>query len=417
VPRVSLSKSDGGHSFRRAPALSFIFFTLVLDILGIGLIIPVAPKLIAQLAGGTESHQAYMYGFLVATYALMQFVFSPILGSLSDKFGRRPVILFSLLGSGLDYFAMALAPSLPWLFVTRAINGITGANITACNAYIADVTPPEKRAAGYGMVGAAFAIGFVCGPLLGGVLGKIDIHLPFYVAGGLSLINWLYGCFVLPESLLPANRREFSLHRANPLGTFAALNRYPRVLGLAMSVFMLNFAQFGLHTTWVLYTKHRYGWDELAVGLSLAVAGITGGFVQGFLARKLVPALGEARAMWMGLGVAALGFAGYGLATQGWMIYAIMVAASIGAIATPAAQALITTAAPANEQGLVQGAVTSLESVARFVSPLIASRLFGVFIDPENKLPYVPGASFLLGSLLCVGAAWNAWRVTRTTKG
>jgi DHA1 family tetracycline resistance protein-like MFS transporter len=402
---------ETGHRGHRAPALSFIFFTLVLDILGIGLLIPVAPKLVAQLAGGSESHQTATYGYLVATYALMQFIFAPILGSLSDKYGRRPVILCSLAGTGLDYFAMALAPTLPWLFVTRAINGISGANITACNAYIADVTPPDKRAAGYGMVGAAFAIGFVLGPLLGGWLAQYDIRLPMWVAGSLALLNWLYGFFVLPESLKREHRRPFSWSRANPIGAIAGLGKYPVAIGLAITMTLVQLAQFGLHSTWTLYTIHRYGWSELMVGVSLAVAGLTGGFVQGVLARKIIPRIGEPRALIFGLCVATLAFAGYGASSQGWMILAVLVAASIGAIWGPAAQALITTAAPPDEQGAVQGAMTSLQSVAQVIAPLAATQIYAAFIDPENGLPDVPGAWFYVGAVLCAIGAGNAWRV------
>jgi MFS transporter, DHA1 family, tetracycline resistance protein len=410
------SDPDPLHRGARAPALSFIFFTLVLDIVGIGLLIPVAPKLVSQLAGGTASHQSAMYGYLVATYALMQFVFAPILGSLSDKYGRRPVILCSLAGSGIDYFAMALVPTLPWLFVTRAINGISGANITACSAYIADVTPPDKRAAGYGLMGGAFAIGFVVGPLLGGFLGKIDIHLPFYVAGGLSLLNWLYGYFVLPESLKPEHRRAYSWKRANPIGAVAALGKYPVAMGLAITLFLVNLAQFGLQSTWALYTAHRYHWDEFMVGASLAIAGLTGGFVQGVLAKKIIPRLGEARSVVFGLCVATLAFTGYGLSYQGWMIFVVLASCSIGAIWGPAANALVSTAAPPNEQGAVQGALTSLQSIAGVVAPLAATQIYGAFIDPENHLPNVPGAWFFVGALLCAAGTVNAWRVVRGMK-
>lgn len=386
----------------------------MLDILGIGLLVPVAPKLVSNLAGGDESYQTQMYGYLVATYALMQFIFAPILGSLSDKFGRRPVILTSLLGSGLDYFAMALAPTLPWLFITRAINGISGANITACNAYIADVTPPDKRAAGYGMVGAAFAIGFVLGPLLGGWLATYDLRLPFFVAGGLTILNWLYGCFVLPESLKPEHRRSFSWKRANAWGAIAALGKYPIAIGLAISMVLVQLAQFGLHSTWTLYTMHRYTWSELMVGVSLAIAGITGGFVQGVLAKRVVARVGEARTMIFGLAIASLAFAGYGASSQGWMILVVLVAASVGAVWGPAAQALITTAAPPDEQGAVQGAMTSLQSIAQFVAPLVSTQIYAAFINPDNKLPNVPGAWFFVGSLLCALATLNAWRVVRS---
>lgn len=385
----------------RRGALSFIFVTLLLDVLGFGILIPVAPRLVAELDAKGEAHGAEMYGLLVATYAAMQFVFAPILGGLSDRFGRRPVILLSLLGSAIDYVAMALSPTLWFLFVTRALNGVSGANMTACAAYIADVTPPEKRAAGYGMMGAAFGIGFVIGPVLGGVLGEHDIRLPFYVAAGLVALNFVYGVFVLPESLDPRHRRAFDWRRANPVGSLARLARFPLALGMAMAMFFLNLATFGLHATWVLYTAHRYQWSPRDVGLSLMVVGLGSAIVQGGLARKLIPMLGE-KASWLaGVGLAVLAYLGYGFATQGWMIYAIIGAASLGAIAGPAGQSLLTKTVRPDEQGELQGALTSLQCVAQVVGPLIATWLFAYFIGPQAPA-YVPGASFLFGALLCV---------------
>ncbi len=393
----------------RAPAVKFIFFTLLLDVLGFGVLIPVAPHLIEKLqAGGTES-AAGTYGLLIATYSAMQFIFAPILGSLSDRFGRRPVILISLLGSGLDYFAQALAPNLAILFITRAINGISGANIPVCNAYIADVTPPDKRAAAYGMIGAAFGLGFIIGPLMGGYLGTIDIRLPFYVAGGLTLLNWLYGYFVLPESLPQDRRRAFSLLRANPLATFVHLSRYPTVMGLGGALFLLNLAMFGLHATWVLYTAHRYQWNEFQTGMSLALVGVGAAVVQGGLARKIIPRLGEARSLLVGIAIGVASYVGYGLATEGWMIYAIIIVASLGGIAGPAGQAIITNSVLPTEQGEVQGALTSLQSVANIGGPLIGAGVFAYFISARAPA-YVPGASYLVSALLAaLGLAAAAW--------
>ncbi len=401
----------------RRPAVMFIFVTLLLDVLGFGLLIPVAPKLVQGLlnggAGGTEQQAAPFVAGLMATYAFMQFVFAPVLGALSDRFGRRRVLLISLLGSALDYFAMALAPSLAWLFVTRVINGISGASMTVCNAYIADVTPPEKRAAAFGLIGAAFGIGFVIGPLMGGVLGDIHLHLPFYVAGALTLFNWFYGLLVLPESLAPDKRsKRWELSRLNPVGALAALGRYPVVLGLAGALFLLNLAMFGLHATWVLYTGLRYGWDAKAVGLSLAVVGIGAAIVQGGLARRIIPALGERASLLIGLLIGSAAYAAYGLATHGWMIYIIIAFASIGGIAGPAGQSLITRSVRADEQGAVQGALTSLQSLAQIGGPLIAGAVFAWFTR-EGARPYLPGASFLLGALLALAGTVVAWWVTR----
>lgn len=399
----------------RKPALNFIFFTLLLDVLGFGLLIPVAPRLIEKLQGEDAAAASTTYGLLIATYAAMQFVFAPILGSLSDRFGRRPVILISLLGSAIDYFAMALAPTVAILFLTRAINGISGANITACSAYVADVTPPEKRAAGFGLIGAAFGLGFVIGPLLGGVLGRIDIHLPFYVAGVLTLINWIYGYFVLPESLPADRRRPFRLGRANPIGTFRDLRRYPLVLRLGGAMFLLNLAQFGLHATWVLYTAHRYGWDELQTGLSLTVVGLGAALVQGVLARKIIPRLGEPRSLVLGISVGVAAYVAYGLATQGWMIYASVLLASLGGIAGPAANAIITKSVLPTEQGEVQGALTSLQSIANILGPVLGSTTFAYFISDRAPI-YLPGASMFVSAIVAaVGLGVAASALSRRT--
>lgn len=373
----------------------------MLDVLGVGLIIPVAPKLIAQLdVGGETAHHAAMYGWLTATYALMLFLFAPLLGSLSDKVGRRPVILIALLGTGLDYLAMAFAPNLTILFITRALNGMSGASMAASMAYIADVTPPEKRAAGYGLVGAAFGVGFVLGPLLGGYLGSIDLRLPFFVAGGLALTSWLYGYFVLPESLAPENRRAFSWARANPVGALLSISRFPRALTLAIAMFFLQLAMFGLHSTWVLYTEHRYKWDEFGVGLSLAVVGLTSAIVQGGIARKAVPRFGERACLLFGVAIAVCAYLGYGLATEGWMIYAIIAVASIGSVAGPAGQSLISKSVEPNQQGELQGSLSSMQSVAQVIAPLAATKIFALSLTGEGWIRH-PGASFFW----CAGLA------------
>lgn len=387
-------------SSTRQPAIRFVFITLLLDVIGFGLLIPVGPRLVEQLTGKNEVDSAPVYAALAATYALMQFVFAPVLGNLSDRFGRRPVILVSLFGSGIDYIAGALAPNIAFLFLTRAINGVSGANMTACNAYIADITPPEKRAAAFGMVGAAFGIGFILGPALGGALGEIDIRLPFWAAAAMCLTNWLYGWFVLPESLPIERHRAFNWKRANPIGSFAHLTRYPVVSGLAAAQFALNLAMFGLHATWVLYTAHRYGWSSFQTGLSLTVVGIGAAFVQGGLARKIIPALGEPRSLIVGIAIGVLSYFGYALAPQGWMIYVIILFGSLGGIAQPAAQAIVTKSVPPTEQGEVQGALTSLSSIAAILGPMLAGYLFGHFGDKANATIYIPGASFLAGGLL-----------------
>lgn len=398
------------------PAIGFIFFTLLLDVLGFGVIIPVAPRLVQSLlnngAGGNEEQAAHIVGALAATYAVMQFFFSPILGALSDRFGRRPVLLIAIFGSGLDYFAMSLAPSILLLFITRAINGISGASMTVASAYIADITSPQKRAAAFGMIGAAFGLGFILGPLMGGILGEYDIRLPFYVAGGLTFLNWLYGFLVLPESLPLDRRATFSLKRANPIGAFRGMGRYPLVVGLAAALFLLNTAMFMLHSTWVLYTAHRYAWTPRDVGISLACVGLGAAFVQAGLARRIIPAIGERASLLVGLGIGTLAYIGYGAAPQGWMIYVIIAFASLGGIAGPAGQAMITRTVSPTEQGAIQGALTSLQSVANIIGPLLGTGVFAFFISDKAPL-YVPGASFFVSALLSVLGGLVAFMATR----
>ncbi|MFO0830332.1 MAG: TCR/Tet family MFS transporter [Phycisphaerales bacterium] len=418
----------------RKPAVIFIFVTLLLDVLGFGLLIPVAPRLVMMLQanhglvttspGDAEAAAAPVVAWLGTTYALMQFLFAPVLGALSDRYGRRPVLLSALFGSGIDYFAMALAPSVPWLFVTRAINGLSGASMATANAYIADVTPPQKRAAAFGMIGAAFGLGFTIGPLMGGLLGAHELHLwkhgpvwhgdiryPFYAAGIITLINWLYGFFVVPESLDRAHRSHgFDRARANPVGALHGLRRYPFVFVLAGSFFLFNAAQFALHSTWILYTAHRYGWDTFHGALSLFFVGVCAIVVQGGLTRRLIPAMGEPRALIVGLGMSVCAFVGYALATQGWMIYATIVATSLGGIAMPAAQALITHRVSPREQGRVQGALTSVQNLAAIVGPLIGGYVFafsvkeGARFHVDGLVYFTSAALALVGLLIAIFA-------------
>ncbi len=385
------------------PALGFIFVTLFLDILGIGLIVPVLPDLVKSFRGNNVADAASMVGWLTSVFALMQFVCAPILGSLSDQFGRRPVILISLLGTGLDYILLAVAPNLGWFFVGRLVNGATSANITAAGAYIADISPPEKRAANFGIIGAAFGLGFIAGPLIGSQLGAYSLRLPFEAAAGLALLNWIYGFFVLPESLAPSNRRKFSWRRANPVGSFGALRRFPVIVGLAQSFFLINLAQSSLQSIWVLYTGYRYHWSERQVGLSLAVIGLMAAIVQGGLARRIIPALGERRAIVFGLLVSVFNMTGYALASSGWMIYCILIVGSIGWIATPSLQGLISKAAPPDEQGAVQGAMMSLNSVAAVVAPIVGTMVFAYSIQ-EGTSHHFPGAVFLVNAVLMLVA-------------
>ncbi len=384
----------------RQAAMIFILITLFIDILGVGIIVPILPELIKQFVGGSVATAGRYYGVIVATYALMQFFCAPILGALSDRFGRRPVILASLFGLGIDYLIQGWAPSIGWLFLGRLIAGVFGASFTTANAYIADVSTPETRARNFGLVGVAFGLGFIVGPALGGVLGSVHLRLPFFVAAGLALVNWLYGFFVLPESLSREQRSGLVWKKANPFSTIARLRAYPMVAGLAVVFVLLSLSQRGLETVWVLYTGYRFGWGERANGLALALVGVMAVLVQGTLVRPVVKRWGERRAIVGGITVAVLGYLGYGLASEGWMMLAIIVLGSVGGVAGPSLQGLVAGSVAPSEQGKVQGALTSLMSLTAIVAPLIfTAGLFGYFTS--SAAPFqLPGAPFLLGSLL-----------------
>lgn len=399
----------------RKPALLFIFITLFLDIVGIGLIIPILPKLVENFKGGDVESAAHTFGLLAALYSLMQFIFSPILGALSDRFGRRPVILASLFGGGIDYLLLAFAPNLGWFVLGRIISGIMGASFTAGAAYIADISPPEKRAQSMGIIGAAFGLGFIAGPALGGLLGEYGLRVPFFAAAGLTLINWLYGVFVLPESLAKENRRALDWRRANPIGALLALKRYPVVFGLAGTWFVFQLAHQVFPSNWVLYTENRYGWGPRETGLSLALVGVMAAVVQGGFTRKIIPRIGEPRAVVVGLVISVIAFTCYGLATRGWMIYPIIVVGAFMGIATPALQGMISNSVRADEQGEVQGALTSLSSVAGILGPPLATSLFGYFISTKAPV-HLPGAAFFCSALLDVLALLLAIRSFRRSR-
>jgi len=391
----------------RKPALGFIFITLVLLVLGFGIIVPVLPKLVTQFEGENVAAGSAEFGSLVGIFAAMQFIASPILGSLSDRFGRRKVILIALAGTATDYVLMGWAPTLGWLFVARFISGVTAGTLAACNAYIADVTPPERRAQGFGLVGAAFGVGFVVGPLLGGFLGEFRGHptlrLPFYVAACCVAANWLYGAFVLPESLPPEKRRPFSWKRANPVGSLLFLRRHKGVLDLAGTYFIFNFGQVMLQSIWVLYTGYRYGWNTRQVGLSLALVGIMAIIVQLRLVRPILARTGEKRGLILGLLISSLIMACYGLAGRGWMIYALIPLGALGGIAGPAGQALLTKHVPADEQGALQGSLAGLVSLSSIFAPLLSTWSFGAFIAPTSRFK-LPGIAFFESSILIMVA-------------
>lgn len=396
----------------RTPAVPFILVTVLLDMLGIGIIVPVLPSLVTSMYGEGISAGSAVFGWFAASYALMQFVFSPVLGSLSDTYGRRPIILLSLFGAGLDYVLMAVAPTLSWLFLGRLISGITGASVTAANAYIADVSAPEQRGRNFGLVGACFGVGFVLGPALGGLLARSGLRAPFVAAAVLNLANALYGFMVLPESHPPERRRPFAWRQANPLGALAALRVHPAVFGLAGVVALERLAHDALPSTWVLYTIYRFQWSELEVGLSLALVGIMSVIVSAGLTGWLIARWQERRALLVGLLVGVGSFVAYGLATSGWMLYVTIVAGSLGAIAGPAMQALITRRVAAGEQGAVQGALSSVRGITGIVAPLMATGLFGYFTSSAAPVR-VPGAAFLVSAALLCGALGLAMRTLR----
>ena len=395
----------------------FILVTVFIDVLGIGIIIPILPELIKEFAGGSTALAGRWFGVLASSYALAQFLFAPLLGSLSDRVGRRPVILISLFGLGVDYVIMGFAPTLGWLFAGRLLAGLMGASITTAHAYIADVSKPEDRARNFGLVGAAFGCGFIFGPALGGLLGGIDLRLPFFVAAGLALVNWLYGFFVLPESLPPEKRDAFSWRKANPVGSLFVLGSYPLVAGLTAAFVFVVLAQRGLETVWVLYTGHKFGWDEQANGLSLALVGVMATIVQGGLVQPIVGRLGERRAILGGLVIAVITYLGYGLATAGWMLLVFIVFGSLGGVAGPAIQSLVAGAVPSRDQGKVQAGIQSLMSLTSIAAPLIfTAGLFSHFTSPDAPFE-LPGAPFLLGAVMYALAFLSLLRLFRRMPG
>jgi len=411
-PPMDASSATPPHSGRHA-ALAFIFVTVLVDMLAFGIIIPVLPHLIVELIGGSIAQAAVWAGAFGALFMLMQFACSPIQGALSDRYGRRTVILISSFGLGVDFIAMALAPALWLLFVGRAVSGVCAASFSTANAYIADVVPKEKRGAAFGTLGAAFGIGFVVGPALGGFLGHLWIRLPFWVAAGLSLVNFCYGWFVLPESL-PKERRSarFDWRHANPLGSVLLLRRYPQVLGLATVFFLINLAQFSLNSTYVLYTDYRFGWGPRAVGYTLGLVGLCSGLVQAVLVRRLMPALGERRMILLGLALCIAGYALFGLAPGVGLFVLGIPFLCLGGLAGPPAQALVTQQVDPYEQGRLQGALTSLASLAGIFGPALFANLFALFIGSRAPLR-LPGAAFVLAALLLVAATLVATRATR----
>jgi DHA1 family tetracycline resistance protein-like MFS transporter len=377
-----------------------------------GIIAPVLPDLIKGFEGGNVARASVLIGYFAFVWATMQFLFSPVLGALSDRFGRRPIILLSCLGLGLDYIFMAMAPSLAWLFVGRIISGITTSNISTAFAYITDITPPEKRAKQFGLIGAAFGLGFVIGPAIGGLLGSQSLRLPFWVAAGLSLANTLYGFFILPESLAPERRAKSAWHMANPLGSLTLLRSHRDLSGLASALTIFYLAHNALPTVFVIYTQYRYGWNERQVGFSLAVIGVCAALVSGGLVGPYVKKFGERFSVLSGLCYGVLGFLGFALAWRGWFLLASIPLIALWGVAGPAIQSLMSRRVDHTSQGKLQGAINSLRSITGMVAPLIFTQVFAYSISARTAL-HLPGAPYFLSAVLLTTSLLVAAYVTR----
>ena len=384
---------------KRNAALGFIFITILIDVIGIGVIIPVVPKLIEQLTGSGISAASKYGGWLAFAYAITQFIFSPIMGGLSDRYGRRPVLLLSLFGLGIDYIFMALAPTLAWLFAGRLIAGMFGASFTTASAYIADISSPEKRAQNFGLVGAAFGIGFIIGPVIGGISAQWGPRVPFIVSAVLTLVNVIYGYFVLPESLLKENRRKFDWKRANPIGSLLHLRKYPVVSGLVLCFTLIYLAVQAVQSTWTYYTMLKFNWNEAWVGYSLGFVGLMVAIIQGGLIRVVIPKLGNNRSVYFGLAFYTIGMTLFAFATNTLMMFLFIIPYTLGGFCGPALQGIISNEVPPTEQGELQGAFTSLMSATSIIGPLVMNGLFSYFTGATSPI-YFPGAPFMLASIL-----------------
>ena len=400
---------------RRSPgpqAIAFVAVTVLLDVIGFGIIMPVMPRLLVELTGTSLSHAAIDGGWLLFVYAITQFVCAPILGNLSDRFGRRVVLLFSVGALGIDYLFMGFAPTIGWLFVGRFIAGMAGASFTPAYAYVADVTPPEKRAQNFGIVSAAFGLGFIIGPGIGGLLGGLGPRAPFFAAASLSLLNWIYGFFVLPESLPPEKRRPFDWKRANPVGTLLQMRKRPAVAGVLVALFLWLVGQQVMPSTWAFYTKFRFNWSEAMIGGSLALAGVVMATSQATLLRTLIPRWGERRTALTGIAIATIGNLGYATATAGWMMFAWLGTWLFGSLVMPSTNAYLSHRIPPDAQGELQGANASLFSLGAIVGPPLMTQLFGRFSAPGAPIHF-PGAAFVAAALLNSSSGLIYWAVTR----
>ena len=393
---------------KKSAAIGFIFITMLIDITGWGIIIPVIPKLIKELIHGDISQAAKYGGWLTFAYAITQFMCAPLIGNLSDKFGRRPIILISLFAFSMDYLLLAFAPTITWLFIGRIIAGLTGASITTASAYIADVSTPENRAKNFGMIGAAFGLGFIIGPVIGGSLGHYGSRVPFYAAAILCGLNFLYGYFILPESLAPENRRNFNIKRANPIGAFINLRKHPSLYGLLISLFLVYVASHAIQGNWSYFTMYQFHWDERMVGISLGVIGLLVGLVQGVLIRWINPKLGNEKSIYIGLLLYTLGLFLFATATQSWMVFVFLIPYCLGGIAGPAMQSVISSKVDPTEQGEIQGTLSSLMSASTIIGPPMMSSLFYYFTQKDAPFQFA-GAPFVLGGILMLISALIAF--------
>lgn len=397
---------------KKQAAVGFIFITVLLDVIGWGIIIPVIPDLIKELINGDISEAAKYGGWLTFAYAITQFIFAPVIGNLSDKYGRRPVLLTSLFAFSLDFLLLAFAPTITWLFIGRILSGITGASFTTASAYIADVSTHENRAKNFGLMGAAFGLGFIIGPVLGGLLGDFGTRVPFIAAAILCMLNFLYGYFILPESLDKDKRRPFELKRANPIGAFLHLKKYPNLIGLVLAIFVLYVGSHAVQSNWNYFTMYQFNWTKKMVGISLGVIGLLVGIVQGGLIRWINPKIGNVKSIYFGLALYTIGMFLFAFATESWMMFVFLIPYCLGGIAGPALQAVVSEQVPPSEQGEIQGTLTSLMSASSIVGPPMMASVFYYFTHDEAPFLF-PGAPFVLGGIFMLISTILAYRTLK----
>lgn len=415
----------------RAGALAVIFITVMINMIGFGIIIPVMPRLIMDVTGEDLAHAAQWGGILSLVYALMQFAMMPVMGGLSDRYGRRPVILGSLAAYSLDFLLLAIAPTIGFLLIARLLSGAFSATFSTANAFIADISPPEKRAANFGLMGAAFGLGFIIGPGLGGLLGDaFGPRAPFYAVAALGAVNFLFGLFVLPESLAPENRRPFEWKRANALGNFRQFRQYPVILPIAFCIFLYQLAHWTFPSVWAYFAEERFSWTPFETGLSLMAVGFMAAVVQGGLTRIVIPKIGERAAAFSGLAIAVLAYVGYAFASEGWMIYVLIPIGALAGFTLPALQGIMSKTLPANAQGELQGAIGAIAGLSMIVGPWLMTQVFAAFIEPgapfrigeatilpEGAPFYFPGAPFVLASVLTALALVPLYNAIGRAKG